>query len=100
MQTTEPNKAADGQSFLTCELALNSLGEAIFNAYNKHVKENYYEPEITISFSRAGFNKALADKNAQMRFYSPQIRAQVVYGYPYYVDIDQQEDFKVNLKKR
>jgi hypothetical protein len=78
-------------------LALHDLCEAMFVAYNKHVKEHYYEPKMRVTFSPYGYDKVRACAEAMMRFSNPCADAQTVNGYPFSVERDQKDDFIVHV---
>ena len=74
---------------------LNELREAVYNAHSDYVKENYHDPKISVSFSPAGFCKTTAHSDAPRCFSNPNTSPDTVLGYPYSVDRNQQEDFRV-----
>ena len=82
---------------LNVGLALHSLSEAIFVAYNKHVKEHYYEPKMRVTFSPDGYNKARVCTDAMMRFSNPCADVQTVNGYPFSIERYQKEDFIIQV---
>lgn len=88
---------ADARSLSNGGLALHDLCEAMFVAYNKHVKEHYHEPTMRVTFSPGGYNKVRACAEAMMRFYHPCADDQTVNGYPFSIERDQKEDFVVHV---
>lgn len=98
MEHTENDNKADGApSGLNIWLALHDLCEAMFVAYNKHMKEHYHEPKMRVTFSPCGYGKVRACAEAMMRFSSPCADAQTVNWYPFSVERDQKEDFIVHV---
>lgn len=79
------------------ELAFHDLCEAMFVAYNKHVKEHRYEPKMRVTFSPAGYFKVKTCAEAMMRFSHPCAEEQIVNGYPFSVERGQKEDFVVHV---
>ncbi len=94
--TENENKAAGAPSGLNVGLALHDLCEAMFVAYNKHVKEHYYEPKMRVTFSPAGYDKVRACAEAMMRFSNTCSDVQTVNGYPFSIERDQKEDFIIH----
>lgn len=87
---------AEGQSRLNDGLAIHDLCKAMFVAYNKHVKEHYYEPKMRVTFSPAGYDKVISCTEAMMRFSHPCADEQTVNGYPFSIERDQKADFVIH----
>ena len=98
-EQTEVNdeSRADGQSRLNAGLALHDLSKAMFVAYNKHMKEHYYEPKMRVTFSPAGYDKAISCAEAMMRFSHPCVKEQTVNGFPFSIERDQNADFAIHV---
>lgn len=92
---------AKERKMMESNLDIDVLCKAMFIAHNEYVKNNYYEPEMTVTFSPIGYAKIRSCTNAKMLF-SPYTceDAGMVNGYPFSVEITQKEDFIVNVNPK
>ena len=74
---------------------LESLKIELFDIYNQYVKENNFEPNFTISFSREGWYRAKADRSF-FRYFN-NYPSSTCYGYLFAIDTKQTELFKIRI---